>query len=96
MTPAGVEGNVEIGIGGAGDGGGALGRLIEPGEIDRPTLDLAVEGEIKHLVRPLADGGRIEQAAKLFAAIAHWTQNLPRSRPTTERSCSSLGAPSGV
>ena len=64
MAPAGMEGDVEIGIGLAGHRGGALGGLVEPGEVDRPAFDPSREREIEHLVRPLADGGRVQQARR--------------------------------
>ena len=94
---AGVEGDGEVGIVFAGDRGGEIGGVGEAVEIDPPALDLPLERERQHLVRPLAHGGRAQQAADRFGSTVTRAQNFPRSRPTTvERSFFLLGAPSGV
>jgi hypothetical protein len=71
MPPAGVERDGEVGIGLASHLRGKLGRVVEPAEVDPPAFDSAFERDLQHLVRPLAHGGRRQQAAKRVRAILH-------------------------
>ena len=99
MAPAGVERDGEVGIALARRRRGELGRDVEPVEVDRPAFDSARDGEVEHLVRPLADGGRAEQAAAgvVRPELVHASLEFPEiPADDAERSCSALGAPSGV
>jgi len=40
-------------------------------EVDRPAFDSALDRDVEHLVRPLADGRRIQQAAERFRGGVH-------------------------
>ena len=81
MPPSRMKGNVEIGIGRAGDFDGEVGGVLEAAQIDPEVRQFVVEAFAQQQVGPLAHGGGAQQRQRGVGFGGH-AQYFSSGRPT--------------